>query len=435
MTAFHVRMLRLPAIVAAALVAMLGVGLEVALAAPPPNDNLASFASVSSLPFSASLSTLEATLQASEPSPVCEVGATDIGNTVWYRYTPATSVTVLADTTGSNFDTVVAAYSGPAASPTFGSLSSVGCDDDSGGAGTSAFMFAATGGTTYYVQVGGSAAESGSLVFNLAAPSANDNLANAASALPLPYSGATLTTAATLEAGEPSPACEYGATSIGKTVWYKFTPSSAMTLSADTNGSNFDTVLAVYSGPAVSPSFPALSFVECDDQSGWLDGSALAFVATAGLTYYFQAGGMFGDSDNLTFNLAIALDADTDGVPDANDNCPLWTNAGQTLPPWPVPANDGDCDGFTDAREQHVGTDPAKHCNNTVTANDEADAWPSDFNDSRTTNLSDVILMGASYNKSDGQPGYNQRFDLNGDSAVNLPDVIILGPYYNRSCE
>jgi len=81
-----------------------------------------------------------------------------------------------------------------------------------------------------------------------------------------------------------------------------------------------------------------------------------------------------------------------------------------------------------------VGTDPAKHCNNTGTANDEADAWPSDFNDSRTTNLSDVILMGPSYNKSPPNAAYNQRFDLNADNTVNLSDVIILGPYYNRSC-
>jgi hypothetical protein len=95
---------------------------------------------------------------------------------------------------------------------------------------------------------------------------------------------------------------------------------------------------------------------------------------------------------------------------------------------------DSDCDGFTVAREQHVGTDPTKHCNLTTTANDEADFWPSDFNDSRSTNLSDVVLMGPSYNKNSTQVGYNQRFDLNASFSVNLSDVVLLGPFYNEGC-
>jgi hypothetical protein len=93
------------------------------------------------------------------------------------------------------------------------------------------------------------------------------------------------------------------------------------------------------------------------------------------------------------------------------------------------------CDGFTVAREQFVGTDPTKHCNNTTAANDEAvDFWPSDFDDNRTTNLSDLILMGPSYNKFSPDPAYNKRFDLNASNSVSLADVILLGPYYNKGC-
>jgi hypothetical protein len=128
-------------------------------------------------------------------------------------------------------------------------------------------------------------------------------------------------------------------------------------------------------------------------------------------------------------------DTDADTVIDGTDNCPNWPNAAQNVPTWTIPANDSDCDGFTVAREQFVGTDPTKHCNVTTTTNDEpVDAWPSDFNDSRTTNLSDVILMGPSYNKNSTQVGYNQRFDLNASNSVNLSDVILLGPFYNKSC-
>jgi hypothetical protein len=127
-------------------------------------------------------------------------------------------------------------------------------------------------------------------------------------------------------------------------------------------------------------------------------------------------------------------DADSDNVCVSEDNCPNWPNPAQTLPSWPVPADDPDCDGWDNTRETHVGTDPTKHCNNTTTANDEPDYWPTDFNDSRSTNLSDVILMGPSYNKSNGQAGYNQRFDLNASNTVNLSDVILLGPFYNKGC-
>jgi hypothetical protein len=127
-------------------------------------------------------------------------------------------------------------------------------------------------------------------------------------------------------------------------------------------------------------------------------------------------------------------DTDVDTVIDGTDNCPLWANTAQNLPPWTVPANDTDCDGFNKMREQHVSTDPTKHCNDNSGLNNEPDYWPTDFNDSRTTNLSDVVIMGPSYNLSLGQVGYNQRFDLNASNTVNLSDVVLIGPFYNKSC-
>jgi subtilisin family serine protease len=127
-------------------------------------------------------------------------------------------------------------------------------------------------------------------------------------------------------------------------------------------------------------------------------------------------------------------DSDGDGPSDNCDNCPEWPNAGQHLPPWPVPAEDADCDGFAAAIETHVGTIAVDHCNDTPDPNDEADAWPTDFNDTMVTNLSDVILMGPSYNKSQDEEGYGQRFDLNGSSSVTLADVVSIGPFYNKGC-
>jgi hypothetical protein len=128
-------------------------------------------------------------------------------------------------------------------------------------------------------------------------------------------------------------------------------------------------------------------------------------------------------------------DADADGPSDDCDNCPNWANPGQALPAFPVPPNDADCDGFTAAVESHVVTDPLVHCNGDSTPNNEPDAWPTDFNDDRFTNLPDVISFGPTFNKLEGQPGYNQRYDLNVSDQVLLSDVILMGAFFNKTCD
>jgi hypothetical protein len=56
------------------------------------------------------------------------------------------------------------------------------------------------------------------------------------------------------------------------------------------------------------------------------------------------------------------VDTDADAVADGADNCPLWANGTQALPPWPGPAGDSDCDGFPNATEQTIGTLPTVQC-------------------------------------------------------------------------
>jgi len=130
----------------------------------------------------------------------------------------------------------------------------------------------------------------------------------------------------------------------------------------------------------------------------------------------------------------LDFDTDADGLGDLIDNCPAWANPLQNQPPWTVPVDDSDCDGWTTAREEHVGTDPTRHCNATSTLNDEPDFWPTDFNDSGFTTLADVSLFNPTYNKFPGQEGYSQRFDLNVTDSVTLADVASLSAFYNKSC-
>ena len=184
-------------------------------AAGVPNDNFAAATAAATLPYAQTgIATATATREGAEQAPTCD---STIGRTLWWRFTPPTSMRVKAETTGSSFDTVLAAWTGT----TLGALSEAACSDDAAGAGgPSSFELNLTGGLTYYFQAGGFGGLGGSLNFSLSRVStapANDIFLNATGvAEPFPFERAgILTTDATTEPGEPQPTC--GA--AGKTVW------------------------------------------------------------------------------------------------------------------------------------------------------------------------------------------------------------------------
>jgi len=129
-------------------------------------------------------------------------------------------------------------------------------------------------------------------------------------------------------------------------------------------------------------------------------------------------------------------DADGDGVPDVVDNCPAWPNADQSLPPWPVPADDPDCDGFTTTAETFMGTLPLVTCaaNNGVNNEAPPDAWPFDFDDNQRAGLSDVLGYIPVFNSSYPNAPYDPRYDLDQSGGVRLPDVLSFIPVFNKVC-
>jgi hypothetical protein len=114
----------------------------------------------------------------------------------------------------------------------------------------------------------------------LAKPPSNNNFRKATLISSLPFADILDPTGATA-GNEPQPTCN----GSGTTVWYRFTPSTNTTLSADTIHSNFNTVLAVY-----TRSGNQLTQVACNDNAPGVFQSALSFSATSGTTYYFQIG-------------------------------------------------------------------------------------------------------------------------------------------------
>lgn len=131
-----------PAHIVAALVAVLVWALPTAaVAAPPPNDAFAARTTIAALPYADTQSTLEATEEPGEPSTDCG----PMGKTIWYQFTPGSDMVLSASMSGSEFDTLLAVWTGPS----LGSLTEVGCAD------FGSVVFAAQAGTPYLVQAGG----------------------------------------------------------------------------------------------------------------------------------------------------------------------------------------------------------------------------------------------------------------------------------------
>jgi len=158
------------------------VALAAALALAPTavaavrGDSFTQPIAIRSVPFTSRLNTMQATREPSDPAPTCTFGALE-DPSIWYRFTPTSSSTYLAETLRSDFtrsgpttDTVIVVLTYDGNTQTF---TEVGCDDDGGDAHggalhTSWLEVSLSAGTTYYFMVGGlQTADYGRLVFSL----------------------------------------------------------------------------------------------------------------------------------------------------------------------------------------------------------------------------------------------------------------------------
>jgi Ca2+-binding RTX toxin-like protein len=142
----------------AAMVLLLGFPSPVE-AAPPPNDNFAGRKVVASLPYEDIQNTAEATVEPGEPTSCTE----ETKHSVWYEFTPTADGVFAADTLGSDFDTVVAVYTGTS----LADLHLVACHDDTLFSTEARVVFSAAGSTSYFIQVTGYFDDAGTLVFRM----------------------------------------------------------------------------------------------------------------------------------------------------------------------------------------------------------------------------------------------------------------------------
>jgi hypothetical protein len=249
-----------------------------ATAAPPGNDDFANATAIdaSSLPYSDSVTIDEATTEPLEPGQCYYTNA----QTVWYSITPSESGLYRLSRSASFYYSFAAAWeqSGSGLS----GLTALGCAQWA--FGSNSITFSAQAGTTYYIQAGASFASTGSSGISLEfiPPPANDDFADGTSISTLPYSDIVDVTGASTEHGEPANAC--GGYQQTGSIWYRFTPTETLSVSAT---ANYPNIVAAYAGPSLAD----LTSLGCRNFGGML-----TFRAEAGTTYYLQLAGLYGST-------------------------------------------------------------------------------------------------------------------------------------------
>jgi hypothetical protein len=252
------------------------------------NDNFSAASAVTGSSWTSSGSNVDATSESGEPAHAGQTTA----KSVWFSWTAPSSGSATIGTAGSAFDTVLAVYTGSSV----GALTAVASNDDrTTGVTDSQVTFQAVAGTIYRIAVDGKSGASGSLT--ITGSVSGVSVANDAFASALVCSGTTFNmtgsnVGATKEAGEPSHAGQAG----GKSIWYYWVAPANGKLTLATTGSNFDTLLGVYTGSAVN----ALKVVASNDDVSRIDKtSKVIFSVTAGTKYWIAVDGYLGASGSV----------------------------------------------------------------------------------------------------------------------------------------
>jgi hypothetical protein len=261
--------------------------------APPGND---SFNNPVVLPGgSPSIigTTSGATKEPGEPNHAGNAG----GRSIWYQWTAPGSSPVTIDTVGSSFNTLLAVYTGSSVS----NLTLIASNDDIGAPTNlqSRVTFTAAAGTTYRIAIDGYGGLSGNSVLTIDQTVDNDNFASCRFIGGVSGTAYGTTVGATLEPGEPNHAGKTG----GASEWYCWTAPQNGSVTFDTIGSTYDTLLGVYTGNTVSN---LTEIASNDDITPGGSGSGLnsrvVFSAVAQTMYHIAIDGYNGLSGDTELN-------------------------------------------------------------------------------------------------------------------------------------
>lgn len=260
----------------------------------PPNDAFANRIPLAGIAATANGTNENATAETGEPVHA----GYPARRSVWWTWTAPASGPVTIHTVGSGIDTLLAVYTGTA----LGTLTETASDDDSGGSGASLVRFEAAAGTAYQIAVDGYAGSTGPVALSVeqtpVAGPPNDLFADR-----VPLTGAAVAATgashgAGAEPGEPA----HAGYPARRSVWWTWTAPAAGQATIDTIGSDFDTLLAVYTGSTLQ----TLVEVASDDQSGGANTSRVVFGVAAGAVFQIAVDGWSGQTGAVQLHIALS---------------------------------------------------------------------------------------------------------------------------------
>jgi len=262
----------------------------------------------------------------------CGVGSGGAGageNDVWFTFQAVQTGTLIIDTCGSAFDTVLSVHTNDACPGGPGNV--IVCNDDSAPCGNfrSAVSFAATQGTTYKIRLAGWNGATGNYQLNFGGPAAAVLSENTCASAPTIGNGSYVGSFfnATNDA-----AGTCGSTTTARDVWYRYVNTSPcnVDLTVNTCGtsdwagitdSGNDTVVSLYStcGGAALTCVDDSSFAGCT-QNGAIRDSLVTTSLTPGAAVLIRVA-PFADNyrNGGLFNLNVASTATL--CPPVNDTC------------------------------------------------------------------------------------------------------------------
>ncbi len=255
----------------------------------PPNNNFFSATLLTGTGAATNGRNFSANKESGEPAHAGNAG----GKSVWYRWIAPYSGPVTISTAGSGFDTLLAVYTGSGLT----TLTPVASNDDDAPATTSRVTFTAVNGTAYRIVVDGKDGAAGPVEIAIN-PANNDHFSTATALTGGSGTATGSNRGATAEAGEPGHHGAPAATSI----WYSWTATLTGDAAFSTEGSTFDTRLAVYTGSSVD----ALTPVASSMGAGLNAPATVNFHINSGTVYRIAVDGGPG-AVKLTWQAATAI--------------------------------------------------------------------------------------------------------------------------------
>ena len=256
-------------------------------------------------------SNVGATHQKGEPEHAGVTG----GKSVWFAWRAGANGTVTMDTIGSDFDTVIGVYTNRLLQGiNFTNMVEVASNDnDDPIEPLSRVKFFARFGAIYYIAVDGRDGMAGNIKLNIRqtisrAP-AHDFIANAVNAVPLHTSN---NLGATSEPGEP----DHGENGGGASMWYRLNVNFVgQQWRITTDGSNFDTVLAIYTNIVVGaqaqqipPAMENLRLAAFNDDGSVTNTSQIILTPKTVGTYWIAVDGYNGAQGTIRFSATSFLE-------------------------------------------------------------------------------------------------------------------------------